>query len=117
MVQRPPVSVDLMQRMGPDGPGERSERACPVCGEHALALDEPPRIDVLGVQPYSDLLGMGDLQTRWSPGIVCLACGTRWRDLAAFGAGEPEPDDEPAAADRPGWTDEATEEDDGPDAA
>lgn len=77
-------------RSGPDGI-TRSELACPVCGQHALAVDEPPRIDVMGVQPYSDMLGMGDLQAGGMPGIVCLNCGTRWRDRGAFDRGEPEP--------------------------
>jgi len=72
----------------------RSELACPVCGQHTLALDEPPRIDVMGVQPYSDMLGMGDLQAPVLPGIVCLSCGTRWRDRGAFDRGEPEPGDD-----------------------
>jgi hypothetical protein len=71
----------------------RSELACPVCGEHTLALDEPPRIDVMGVQPYSDMLGMGDLQAPALPAIVCLSCGTRWRDRDAFDRGESEPAD------------------------
>ena len=69
-----------------------SEQACPVCGKHSLALDEPPRIDVLGVQPYSDMVGMGDLPTKGAIGIVCLECGTRWRDKDAFDGNDPEPD-------------------------
>jgi hypothetical protein len=72
----------------------RSELACPVCGQHTLALDEPPRIDVMGVQPYSDMLGMGDLQAPVLPAIVCLSCGTRWRDREAFDRGEAESADE-----------------------
>jgi hypothetical protein len=79
-----------MQRPGAD----RSERACPVCGAHALALDMPPRIDVLGVQPYSDIIGMGDRPAEGAVGIVCRSCGTYWRDLAAFELGEPEVADE-----------------------
>jgi hypothetical protein len=71
--------------------GSRSELACPVCGQHSLAVDEPPRIDVMGVQPYSDMLGMGDLGPAMLPGIVCLSCGTRWRDRDAFDRGEAEP--------------------------
>jgi hypothetical protein len=72
----------------------RSEQACPVCGRHTLALDEPPRIDVMGVQAYSDMLGMGDLQGEAVPAIVCLGCGARWRDRAAFDRNEQEPADE-----------------------
>jgi hypothetical protein len=72
------------------GEVDRSERACPVCGAHALALDVPPRIDVMGVQAYSDILGMGDRGQEGPLGIVCRSCGTYWRDLAAFERGEPE---------------------------
>lgn len=70
----------------------RSEQACPVCAQHTLALDRPPEIDVMGVQQYNDLLGMGDLENEGALGIVCLNCKTRWRDKAAFDRGEPEPD-------------------------
>jgi hypothetical protein len=80
----------------------RSERACPVCGQHSLAVDAPPRIDVLGIQPYSDLIGMGDVRPRNAPGIICLNCGTRWRDLRAFEAGEPEAPPEPVQPGEPG---------------
>ena len=73
---------------------EESDLACPVCGQHTLALDEPPRIDVMGIQPYSDMLGMGDLQVPVLPAIVCLSCGTRWRDRDAFDRREPEPADD-----------------------
>jgi hypothetical protein len=72
----------------------RSERACPVCGQHRLKLEEPPRIDIMGIQVYSDMLGMGDLQQANLPSIVCLACGTRWPDLGAFERNEPEPREE-----------------------
>ncbi|HEY6507127.1 MAG TPA: hypothetical protein VIY56_03890 [Vicinamibacterales bacterium] len=72
----------------------RSELACPACGQHTLALDEPPRIDVMGIQPYSDMLGMGDLGSRVMPAIVCLSCGTRWRDRDAFDRGETEAEDD-----------------------
>jgi hypothetical protein len=74
----------------------RSEQACPACGQHMLAIDEPPHIDVMGVQAYSDMLGMGDVQQGAVLGIICLACGTRWRDKAAFDRNEPEA---PAALD------------------
>ena len=85
-------SVDAMHQPEPDErTRQRSARACPVCGRHSLAVDEPPRIDVLGVQPYSDLVGMGDPRTPGPLGIVCLSCGTRWRDPGALDRGEPEP--------------------------
>jgi hypothetical protein len=71
----------------------RSKQACPACGQHTLAVDEPPRIDVMGIQAYSDMLGMGDVHEEAMPGIICLSCGTRWRDRAAFDRNEPEPED------------------------
>jgi hypothetical protein len=70
----------------------RSQLPCPVCGQHALAIDEPPRIDVMGVQAYSDIVGMGDLKQVGAVGIICLSCGSRWRDRDAFDRGEREPD-------------------------
>ena len=76
----------------PGADDTRSEQACPVCGEHTLALDSPPHIDVMGVQPYSDLLGMGDLQMAGSLGIICLTCGTHWASREAFERGEPDPE-------------------------
>lgn len=79
----------------------RSELACPVCSQHTLALDQPPQIDVMGVQSYSDIVGMGDLKPEGSMGIVCLTCNTHWRDKAAFDRGEPDPevDEEPLVDD------------------
>jgi hypothetical protein len=69
----------------------RSELACPVCSAHTLTLDQPPQIDAMGVQVFSDMVGMGDLPSEGSIGIVCTSCNTRWRDKAAFDRGEPEP--------------------------
>ena len=69
----------------------RSEQACPVCEQHTLALDRPPEIDVMGVQAYSDMLGMGDFANESALGIVCLNCKTHWRDKDAFDRGEPDP--------------------------
>jgi hypothetical protein len=95
----------------------RSEQACPVCGKHELALDELPRIDVMGVQAYSDMLGMGDLLGEALPAIVCLGCGARWRDKSAFDRNEQEivddlgePIDEPDLA---AWAEADTEAEDG----
>lgn len=73
---------------------QRSERACPACGHHSLALETLPHIDVMGIQPYSDLVGMGDFRAPEPRAIVCLECGARWRDLAAFEAGEQDPVEE-----------------------
>ncbi len=69
----------------------RSEQACPVCSQHTLALDQPPQIDVMGVQSYSDIVGMGDLKPEGAMGIICLTCGTHWPDKAAFDRGQPDP--------------------------
>jgi hypothetical protein len=74
----------------------RSEQICPVCGQHTLAVEELPQIDVLGYQPYSDIVGMGDLHAGGGTSIVCLNCSTRWRDRGAFDRGAPEPDPAPA---------------------
>jgi hypothetical protein len=75
---------------------ERSHLACPVCGRHRLAIEKPPHIAVMGVQPYSDLLGLGDREPDTPPAIECLGCGTRWRDIAAFRSGTPDPAPEPS---------------------
>ncbi|CAN5438272.1 hypothetical protein BH24CHL9_BH24CHL9_08680 [soil metagenome] len=84
--------ADPGDQVGGDGEsGERSELACPVCGAHTLAVDEPPQIDIMGIQPYSDMLGMGDLAQHGSLGIVCRSCGTYWPDRGAFDRGEAEP--------------------------
>jgi hypothetical protein len=77
---------------------DRSEWACPVCGSHTLALDEPPRIDIMGVQVYSDLVGMGDVTPGGSLGIVCLTCDTRWADKGAFDRNDPDPSEDFEAA-------------------
>jgi len=55
----------------------------------------------MGVQPYSDLLGLGDPEPDTPPAIECLACGTQWRDIDAFNAGKPEPAP-PAASEEAG---------------
>lgn len=83
----------------------RSQQACPVCGRHSLALDEPPRIDIMGVQPTSDLLGMGDLRQQ-AMGIVCLDCGTRWGSREALERNEPEPHDDAVTDPVPGDDDD-----------
>jgi hypothetical protein len=80
----------------------RSEQICPVCHQHTLAVDELPQIDVLGVQPYSDIVGMGDVHATGAIGIVCLSCGTRWTNKDAFDRGEPETELEAAQGDESG---------------
>jgi hypothetical protein len=63
-----------------------SQWACPVCGAHRLAMEDLPRVGAMGVQPYADILGMGDPADRSMPAIVCLHCGTRWSNADAFWA-------------------------------
>lgn len=67
-----------------NGSMERSERACPVCGEHRVRAVPPPRIDVQGVAPWLDLYMMGDTHPTTPLEIACDACGAEWPDLAAF---------------------------------
>jgi hypothetical protein len=67
-----------------EGPPDRSAEACPVCGAHRLTLLHFPEVGVLGVRPYDDLLGMGDVNADSPPGIGCLECGAEWPDLEAF---------------------------------
>ncbi len=69
----------------PERPG-RSREACPNCGRHALELIYYPTIDVKGIKPYDELIGMGDVRSDSPPGIGCGACGADWPDLAAFRA-------------------------------
>lgn len=73
---------------GAAGGGERSREACPVCGAHRLTIIDFPDVPTMGVQPYSELLGMGDLHASTPPGIGCLDCGAHWRDLDSFRAGD-----------------------------
>jgi hypothetical protein len=59
---------------------------CPVCGTHALALEQPPHIPVVGAQPYTELYRMGDLPM--PIGVRCRSCGTAWPTIEALRAGE-----------------------------
>ena len=65
----------------------RSADPCPVCGNHHLALEQPPHIPVAGAQPYTELYRMGDLPM--PVGVRCRTCGTAWPTIAALRAGEP----------------------------
>jgi hypothetical protein len=67
----------------------RSEEACPVCGNHTLSLLDFPHVATMGVQPNSDILGMGEPRVEQPPGIACLTCGTQWSDLDAFRQEQP----------------------------
>lgn len=49
-------------------------------------MEEPPKFGAMGSQPYLDIVGMGDPSDPTVPAIVCLNCGRRWPDLAAFRA-------------------------------
>lgn len=71
----------------PYGGSGGSARACPVCGRHALALERPPEIQVVGAQPYTELYRMGDLPM--PVGVRCRACGAWWPTIEALEAGEP----------------------------
>jgi hypothetical protein len=68
---------------------ERSEEACPVCGQHRLTLLYFPETSLQGVQPYNELYGMGDKSADTPPGIGCLACGSEWPDIDAFRQAQP----------------------------
>jgi hypothetical protein len=94
----------------------RSEQVCPVCGKHMLAVDEPPRIDVMGIQVYSDIVGMGDVTPGGALGIVCLGCETRWANKAALERGESLPPLEEVVTE-PGFFDEDEDQDGDDDAA
>ena len=63
-----------------------SAESCPVCGEHRVAVLPLPETAVLGVQPYTDLLMMGDRPAPFRAAIGCLACGSEWPDLDSFRA-------------------------------
>jgi hypothetical protein len=74
-----------------DMTGEPSDRTasaetCPVCGAHRVAVLPLPETAVLGVQPYTDLLMMGDRPAPLRAAIGCLACGAEWPDLDSFRA-------------------------------
>jgi hypothetical protein len=70
--------------MSDAGTEGRSKEACPVCGAHELELLYFPSVDVTGVQPYNELLGMGEVQRDQPPGIGCRNCGAEWESLAEF---------------------------------
>jgi hypothetical protein len=62
----------------------RSEEACPVCGEHRLALvrfpgETPPDDEAPGA-----ILGATLARDDEAPAIGCLACGAEWPDLGSF---------------------------------
>ena len=70
----------------PEESTERSRDACPVCGEHRLALVEFPEATATGYLVANEIVGMGEEQASTPPAIGCLACGAEWPDLAAFRA-------------------------------
>jgi hypothetical protein len=67
----------------------------------------------MGVQAYSDMLGMGDLPNQGAVGIFCLTCDTHWRDKAAFDRGEVDPGEEIGPSEDVGTPDEVEPVDDG----
>jgi hypothetical protein len=74
----------MVRPQDPHESDPRSERRCPRCGEHRLALLEFPRIAALPYQPHSELIGMGQPSHGTTPGIGCLACGAEWASLTTF---------------------------------
>ena len=62
----------------------RSKDPCPVCGHHTLTLLDFPHVSTMGVQPYSELLGMGEPMVEQPPGIACLTCGSQWPSIEEF---------------------------------
>ena len=66
----------------------RSAEACPVCGEHRLALGPDQRPDLRRARPYDDLIAMGDPGVPAEPSIECLACASSWPSLADFRAAQ-----------------------------
>ena len=65
---------------------QQSTESCPVCGANELELLYYPTVDVTGVRPYDELLGMGNAKPDQLPGIGCRACGSEWATLAEFRA-------------------------------
>ncbi|MEO7119251.1 MAG: hypothetical protein ABIZ34_09810 [Candidatus Limnocylindrales bacterium] len=67
--------------------GARSKEACPICGAHSLTLLRFPNVSTMGIQPYLEIIGMGEPTVEERPGIGCLTCNAEWDNLAAFRAG------------------------------
>ena len=62
---------------------DRSADACPVCGEHRLAIIDFPELPGGVPSPAAELVG-GRGADPSAPSIGCLACGAEWPDVAAF---------------------------------
>jgi hypothetical protein len=68
---------------------ERSKEACPRCGQHRLALVEPPDVELTNIQVANETLGIPtDVRLQGDPAIECLDCGAEWPDLATLRAEE-----------------------------
>jgi hypothetical protein len=67
---------------------DRSALACPVCGEHRLAIIDFPETTATGYQALSEIIGMGEPTVVTPPAIGCLACGAEWPNVDAFQAAE-----------------------------
>ena len=63
----------------------RSADACPVCGEHRLAIIDFPELTGGGRSPAAEVVG-GSGSDPTVPAIGCLACGAEWEDVNAFRA-------------------------------
>ena len=69
-----------------DGRGDADDRsadACPVCGEHRLAIIDFPELPGGVASPVAELVG-GRGSDPSAPAIGCLACGAEWADVEAF---------------------------------
>jgi hypothetical protein len=62
---------------------DRSADACPVCGEHRLAIIDFPELPGGVASPAAELVG-GRGSDPLAPSIGCLACGAEWADVEAF---------------------------------
>jgi hypothetical protein len=69
---------------------DRSLEACPVCGEHRLALLGFPEVSGSSYLPSSEAFGIRgeDPLTATPPAIGCLHCGAEWPTIDAFRAAQ-----------------------------
>jgi hypothetical protein len=55
-----------------------------VCGHFTLSVLDFPHVSMMGVQPNSEILGMGEPTVDQPPGIACLTCGSQWPSIEEF---------------------------------
>jgi hypothetical protein len=83
-----PMPAEPRRHPSDEGADDRSALACPVCGEHRLAIIDFPETTATGYQALSDIIGMGEPTVVTPPAIGCLGCGAEWPDIAAFQAAQ-----------------------------